>query len=84
MRTPEIGEGDEYELRPNTPRLYTVAHDAKIVKWRVECFEGLGFGMGQAMKLALRRDVDRADVERWVKNGASHEHVMAILEADEE
>jgi len=81
--TPDIGEGEEYELRPSATRRYEISVDAKIVKWRTECFEALGFAMGQAMLLALRRDVDRSDVERMIKAGAKPEHVMAIFEEDE-
>lgn len=76
---PEIGQGEEYELRPNADRVYDVSVDAKIVAWRSECFERLGFGMGDAMTLALRRDVDRVVVENAIKAGNRHEHVMEAL-----
>ena len=72
------GDGVEYDLRPDAERLYGTA-DAKIIKWRCECFEELGFAMGDALTLALRRDVDRVVVEKAIKAGNSHKHVMEAL-----
>jgi len=76
--TPGIGEGEEYELRPDAQRLYGLG-DTKIIRWRVECFEALGFRMDDAMTLAMRRDVDRVVVEKAIKAGNSHRHVMEAL-----
>lgn len=79
MRLPEPGEGEEYELRGDVLRTYTVGVDSKIIRWRCECFEALGFEMGDALKLALRRDIDRVVVEKAVKAGNSHHHVLEAL-----
>lgn len=78
-----LGQGEEYELRPNAMRLYDIRVDAKIVGWRMECFERLGFNSVEAVKLARRRDVDREAVERWRAQGATPEQVLTILEVDE-
>ena len=71
-------QGEEYELRPDAEGLYGTA-DAHIIKWRCECFEALGFGMGEALKLALRRDIDRVVVEKAIEAGNAHEHVLEAL-----
>ena len=76
---PNVGEGEEYELRPDADRVYDIGVDANIIGWRSEFFEALGFGMGQAMTLALRRDIDRVVVENAIKAGNAHEHVMEAL-----
>lgn len=80
QRLPELGEGDEYELRAGDP-LYNVGDpkEAQIVGWRVDCFERLGFAHTAALALAMRRDVDRSQVENLVAKGAAHAQVMGIL-----
>lgn len=74
-----IGEGEEYELRPASTRLYSIDVDIKVVGWRVECFEARGMSHVQAMALAIRRDVDRAHVERLLDEGATVEQVMELV-----
>jgi hypothetical protein len=76
---PGIGEGDEYELRGDALRLYDAAVDGKLIDWRVECFMGVGFSATQAVALAVRRDIDRVVVEKAIKAGQSHKHVMEAL-----
>lgn len=75
----DLGKGEEYELRSPDVSLYDLHVDAKTVGWRAECFEGRGFSPGAAMMLALRRDVDRAHVERLLDQGATHLQVMELL-----
>lgn len=76
------GEGEEYVLvRPETARLYDVTErqDHGIVSWRVDCFQGRGFDHADALTMALRRDVDRGEVERLLDRGASHAEVVEIV-----
>jgi hypothetical protein len=77
--TPPIGAGEEYQLRPLDTRLYNVKEDAKIVNWREHCFLKAGFTQFAARTLAIRRDIDRVEVERMVAAGAEHVRVMAIV-----
>jgi hypothetical protein len=60
-------------------RFYDADYDAKIIQWRAECFEKLGFATFSAHELAIRRDVDREQVERLLKAGARHAHVLEIV-----
>lgn len=60
-------------------RLYDPVPDNKIVRWRLDSFERLGFGVLEASALSVRRDIDREDVERMLKGGASHAQVMSIV-----
>jgi hypothetical protein len=53
--------------------------EAAIVRWRLRCFEGAGVEPLGASALALRRDIDRADVERLLQGGASSAEVCAIF-----
>lgn len=73
-------DGEEYELRSPGDPTYNVAEerDARIIEWRTRCFKGLGFTELNAAALAVRRDVDRARVERMLGAGASHVQVMAV------
>lgn len=43
------------------------AGDRPIVEWRAHCFESLGFGRLDSASMAMRKDVDRAYVERLVR-----------------
>jgi hypothetical protein len=79
--TPAIGEGDEYELRGDAPRIYSLEHDAKIVGWRAECFEGAGLTPLQAQALAVRRDVDRVVVENMLKAGRTGAQIISFFAA---
>lgn len=76
-----LGEGEEYALRSEVTPTYNLddAREARIVDWRVTCFEGLGFSPARAGALAMRRDVDRIEVERMAAAGASDEQVCLIL-----
>lgn len=78
----DIGQGEEYELRDQSEApTYDLSEprDAAIVGWRIECFEDLGFDNFQCLVLATRRDVDREQVARMVKQGATHDQVMETL-----
>jgi hypothetical protein len=74
------GEGWVFDLE-HSPRSYNVAEerDAKIVDWRASCFEMLGLDELTSAALAVRRDIDRVQVERMVKAGATAEHLRAVL-----
>jgi hypothetical protein len=77
--TPDV-EGEEYELRrPGDARLYDTEVDAKIIAWRAECFVRLGFTPLAARALAMRRDVDREQVERLLKLGATRRQVRTLV-----
>lgn len=77
---PRLGQGEEYELKASDDvRLYDLEHDAKIIDWRVESFLALGFDVLNAAVLAVRRDIDREEVERLIKAGGSPETVTLIL-----
>lgn len=81
-KLPEIGEGDEYVMAPQTgPPTYDVnqKEQRKIVSWRMACFEALGFGPTAAVALSLRRDIDRQVVEDMVGSGARLDQVVEIL-----
>jgi len=76
----EMGLGETYEMRPPAlERLYVMAVDMKVIGWRVECFEGRGFDHADALALALRRDVDREEVERLLDRGAKHAEVLDLV-----
>lgn len=75
----DLGQGEEYELRTDPDRLYDLEHDAKIIDWRVMCFLELGFDVLNAGVLAVRRDVDREEVERLINGGATPEQATEIL-----
>lgn len=79
---PAKDDGEEYELRGDVQRLYDVSVDGKIVTWRVECFMALDFTYEEAKSLAMRRDVDRVEVERMRAAGASPKLVLEILAHD--
>lgn len=74
-----LGGGEEYHLVNPDVRLYDVGTDLNIVVWRVGCFECAGFDHGDAMILAVRRDVDRDEVERLLTKGATHGQVLALV-----
>lgn len=80
-RAPEVGEGEEYELAPSGPPLYELSdpEQRKIVGWKVDCFQRLGFGPTAASALAIRRDIGRGQVERMRTNGATCMQVVTIL-----
>lgn len=82
MRSPNLGEGDEYELRAyDGPPLYNVdePREAAVIGWRAECFEALGFVQYLALVLAQRRDVDREQVQRLIGAGATPAQVADIV-----
>ena len=74
-----LGEGDEYELRAPTERMYDAVHDAKIIDWRLFSFMNLGFDALTASALAKRRDVDREYVARLITRGATVHQVLALV-----
>lgn len=53
--------------------------EAAIVAWRLTCLEAAGMEPLDASALAVRRDVDRVDVERLLDAGASSEQALGIL-----
>lgn len=57
----------------------TDPEEGRVVAWRMECFERAGFAQLEASALALRRDVDRAVVERMVEDGAPPELIAEIV-----
>jgi hypothetical protein len=77
--TLRLGEGEEYVLTASTARTYDAEHDAAIIAWRVECFERLGLEPLHVGALAVRRDIDRTDVEQLVDAGATSAQVGALL-----
>lgn len=78
QETAGLGEGEEYELSCDA-RFYDVAGDAKLVNWRSDTFLRLGFTPFQSHTMAIRRDIDREEVERLLKAGAVHSQIVAIL-----
>lgn len=74
----EIGKGDEYELTSPDARCYGEG-DGKLVAWRVLCFLDLGFDELGATALAIRKDVDRDEVQRLVRAGAAPSQVEEIV-----
>lgn len=78
-RLVRLGEGDDYSARSRTARLYDLKHDAEIVSWRNDCFRAAGFDHPDSMALAIRRDIERPEVERLLERGASHLQVALIL-----
>lgn len=66
----------------DAPTFYNVhePRESAIVVWRARCFEEAGLGYDDAWALAKRRDVDRADVERVLRAGASSAEARAIFE----
>jgi hypothetical protein len=61
--------------------LYNVEEerDARIVEWRMHSFHLLGIDELTSSSLAVRRDIDRALVERMVIGGATTDELRAIL-----
>jgi hypothetical protein len=77
---PDIGKGEEYELRaPDAVPLYDHTVDIKVIDWRCDCFVERGFGLVEAGVLAQRRDIDRAHVERLLDEGATHREVLDLV-----
>jgi hypothetical protein len=74
-------DGEEYELHAVDVRLYNLdePRDAKLVAWRLSCFEAAGIDELTASSLALHRDIDRVKVEAMVKDGATSADLRAIL-----
>lgn len=81
QKLPELGEGDEYEIRTPDELVYDLSDPVqrKVVGWRVDCFERLGLGVIEASALAVRRDIDRSQVENMLTNGASVNQVLSIV-----
>lgn len=77
----ELGEGDEYELRPADSLTYDASdpEQRKVVSWRVACFEALGFGTTAAIAMAVRKDIDRTQVEAMLSGGATLAQVVEIV-----
>ena len=81
-KSPQLGEGDEYDLVPDDGEpVYNLQEreGRKIVSWRLACFERLGFGPTAAVALAMRRDIDRHDVEVLLAKGARLDEIVAIF-----
>ena len=76
-----LGEGEEYELRVNDAPTYNVdePREAKLVAWRLECFERAGVDALTASSLAVRRDIDRERVTSMAEAGATGPQLRAIL-----
>ena len=60
-------------------RHYDEVEDRKIVTWREECFLGAGYSAYDAHRLALRRDIDRADAERAIAKSGSELALKELL-----
>lgn len=75
----EYGQGEEYDLRLAEARLYDPDADERIVFWRSACFLERGFQYADALALALRRDVDRAEVEALLDAGATHDQARELV-----
>lgn len=76
----ELGQGEEYELQTQDgPPLYDHRVDEGIVFFRIGVFMARGFDWGDAMTMALRRDVDRQRVEDLLDGGATHGQVLGIV-----
>jgi cytochrome c-type biogenesis protein CcmH/NrfF len=52
--------------------------EAAIVAWRLRCLEAAGLEPLDASALAVRRDIDRVDVENLLRAGASSAQVRGI------
>jgi hypothetical protein len=78
-RRANYDDGEEYTLTPPDTRLYDIVHDHKIVTWRELCFIKKGLELVHARALALRRDIDREEVERLVDEGAPSARIAEIL-----
>lgn len=76
-----LGQGEEYELRACDEPTYNLndERESKIVGWRWECFENAGMTNLDAGVLAVRRDVDREQVERMLREGATSTQVRDIV-----
>lgn len=79
--TPDFSGEEEYVLVQPDARRYDLANtkDADIVAWRADAFGALGFNFVQASELAMRRDVDRAQVARLIGQGATPDQVCEIV-----
>lgn len=53
--------------------------EAAIVAWRLRCLEAAGMEPLDASVLAMRRDIDRVEVERALKAGASSAQARGIF-----
>lgn len=74
------GGEEEYKLgNAGQHPTYDPVSDAGVIGWRVECFESYGMGHTDAMLLALRKDIDRAVVERMRAQGATPAQVLGAL-----
>jgi hypothetical protein len=71
-----LGQGDEYEIRASD----RVVTDPKILEWRRQAFTLMGFEPEECALLAARADVDLHRTEQWLNAGATHLHVLAIVE----
>lgn len=80
---PDVATGNAeewYELRaPAEERVYDAHHDAKLIDWRMLCFLRAGLEHLHASALAIRRDVDREEVERLLNGGATPAQVLEIV-----
>lgn len=74
-----LGQGEEYVRNPDAQRLYDVENDATIIGWRADCFGKLGIEPMHANALAVRRDIDRTEVERLAQAGCPSSTISAIL-----
>jgi len=72
------GQGEEYQYGDGRP-VYDHEHDAKVIKWRADCFRRAGLDPLHAEALAVRRDVDRILVERMAAQGCPSHIISATL-----
>ena len=77
----EAATEEEYDISPPENPIYELAdpEQARIVMWRLDCFEKLGFTRTAATALAIRRDIERTRVEGLVAQGAFPHQVIGIL-----
>jgi hypothetical protein len=52
---------------------------AKIVAWREQVFERLGFNVLKGRALAMRRDIDTHAVAHALEGGATHAQALGIF-----
>lgn len=72
---PAKTQDEEYEL----VAAERVVTDPKILAWRRQCLELLGFEGDECDRLAARAEVNVRAVETWLAAGATHLQVLAIV-----
>jgi hypothetical protein len=79
QETAKLGDGEEYALTGASEMFYDPEHDAKIVANRVKAFVAYGFTDEKALVLAENKAVDREQVARMIRQGATPAQVYDIV-----